>query len=101
MLGRLEAAGVVARADPSTDALLGFELVESGTCWRSSPKKFWRIALALRELWSLENVGALVLKSAAPSDKQCLCLDYDVNFTVFSQFAHLFVTRFGERVGRV
>ena len=49
MLRRLETAGVVARAEPSSDALLGFDLVESGTCWRPSPKKFWRIALAIRE----------------------------------------------------
>ena len=50
MLGRWEAAGVVARVEPSTDALLGFECVESGTCWRPCPKKFWCVALALREL---------------------------------------------------
>ena len=42
--------GVVARAEPSSDALLGFELIDSGTCWRPSPKKLWRIALALWEL---------------------------------------------------
>ena len=50
MLGRLETVDVVARAEPSSDALLGFEIVDSGTCWRPSPKKFWRIALAIREL---------------------------------------------------
>ena len=50
MLRRLETAGVVASAKPSSDALLGVELVESGTCWRPSPMKFWRTALALREL---------------------------------------------------
>ena len=32
----------------------------------------------------LAKVVALVLKSAAPSDTQCLCSDYNVNFTVFS-----------------
>ena len=41
---------------------------------------------ALRRLfgsWLLGDVVAPVLKSAALSDTQCLCLDYDVNFTVF------------------
>ena len=41
------------QAERSSDALLGFELDESGTCWRPSPWKFWRGALALRELASV------------------------------------------------
>ena len=50
MMGRLGAAGVVARVELPTGALVGFQLVESETCWRPTPKKFWCIALALREL---------------------------------------------------
>ena len=34
--------------------------------------------------WSLADVVALVLRSAALSGMQCLCLDHDVNFTAFS-----------------
>ena len=41
---------MVARAEPSSNALPDFELNDSGMCWPLSPKKFWRIALALREL---------------------------------------------------
>ena len=59
MLGRLETAGVVARANPIRCAAG----VDSETCWRPSPKKFWRIAMAIRPL---ADVVALVLKSAAP-----------------------------------
>ena len=50
MLERPETAGVAARTEPSSDALMGFELTDSGTCWQPSPKKLWRIPLALREL---------------------------------------------------
>ena len=67
--------------EPSTDALLGFELVGSGTylprilacCTGSARAGLWQMS------------SDLVLKSAAPSDTQCLCSDYDVNFTVFSR----------------
>ena len=44
MLGLLETAGVVARAEPSSDLPLGFELTDSGTCWhfpRSSGVSPW------------------------------------------------------------
>ena len=84
MLRRLQTACVVTRVEPSSDALLGFELVESGTCWRPSPKKFWRAALALRELTFGRCRRTGTLKSAAPSGTQCLCSDYDVNFALFS-----------------
>ena len=50
MLERLEAGRVVARVDSSSDAQLGFELADSGTCWWPSPKKFQCVALALQEL---------------------------------------------------
>ena len=67
MLRRLETAGVVARAEPSSDALLGFELVESGTCWRPTPKNSG-VLLWLFESWPVANVVARVLKSTTPSD---------------------------------
>ena len=34
--------------------------------------------------WPLADVVALVLRSAAFSGMQCLCLDFDVNLTAFS-----------------
>ena len=76
MLGRLETVGVVARVEPRTRC---WDLnAVSGTCWRPSPRTFWRVALALQEL-TLADVVAATL-----SGMQCLCLDYDVNFTAFS-----------------
>ena len=63
--------------EPSSDALLGLERAGSGTCCRPSPKKFWRIAMALREL----AFGRCRRTGTQPSDTQCLWLDHDVNFT--------------------
>ena len=80
MLRRLQTAGVVARTEKSSDALLGVELVESGTCWRPSPKKFWRIALAFREL-AFGRCRRADTQISRPSGTQCLCSDCDVMFS--------------------
>ena len=74
VLERLEIAGEVAMAEPSSDALWGFELSDSGTRWRPSSKKFWRLALALRE----RAFGR------APGHAMSLCLDHGVSFTACS-----------------
>ena len=92
MLRPLEAAGV-ARVEPSTDALLGFEVAESGTCWRPS---HW-----LFESWPLVNVVALALKSAVPSDAQRnISVRITTCFCSIFQYAARFATHFEGRVGR-
>ena len=100
MLERLETAGVAARVEPSSDALLGFELADSGTCWRPSPKKFWRIALALWELaiGRCRRTGTQINR-ALGNAMSLFGLRREL-YNVF-QYAYQFVTHFEGRVGRV
>eukprot|EP00959_Pyramimonas_sp_CCMP1952_P466036 9489324-Pyramimonas_sp.AAC.1 len=50
MLGAVSAAGVDASPEPAGAPLLGFELDSTGTQWRPTARKFWKVALALRAL---------------------------------------------------
>ncbi|CAK0855849.1 unnamed protein product, partial [Prorocentrum cordatum] len=50
MLGAVAAAGVDAAPEPAGAPLLGFELDPTGTQWRPTARKFWKVALALRTL---------------------------------------------------
>ncbi|CAK0899549.1 unnamed protein product, partial [Prorocentrum cordatum] len=50
MLGAVAAAGVDASPEPAGAPLLGFELDSTGTQWRPTARKFWKVALALRTL---------------------------------------------------
>ena len=83
MLGRRETAAVAARVEPSSDALQGFELTDSGICWRPPPKTFLLLALALRELafGRCRRTGTQIHHAFGPP---CLCLDYDVSCTACS-----------------
>ena len=100
MLEWLDAPGVVARVEPSTDALLVFELVESRTCWRPSPKKFWRITLALRKLafGKGRRTGAQI-SCALGHAMSVFGLRRELDS--FFQYAYPIVAHFEGRVGRV
>ena len=91
---------MVATAGPSSDALLGFELVESGTCWRPSPKKFRRIAPALRELafGKCRHTGSEISRALG----HAMSL-FGLRRELYSVFPVCiqFVTQCGGRVGRV
>ena len=90
---------VVARVEPSSDALLGFELADSGTCWWPSPKKFWRIALAPRELafGRCRRTGSQINRALGHA-MSLFGLRREL-YSVF-QRACQFVIRFEGRVGR-
>ena len=76
MLGRLETVDVVARAEPSSDALLGFEIVDSRTCWRRLPRSSGVSRWLIRELAfdTCRRMSTQIRRALG----QCLCSDYDV-----------------------
>ena len=80
--------------------LLGFELADPGTCWRPSPKKFWRVALALRELafGRCRRTGTQINRALRHSIS-VFGLRREL-YSVF-QYAYQFVTHFEGRVGIV
>ena len=92
---------MVARAEPSSDALLGFELVESGTCWlaitqeilayRSGSSRaglWWQMS----SHWDSDQPRPQARNVSVRSRRELLS---------FFQYAFQFVTLFGGRVGRV
>ena len=64
MLGRLETAGVVARAEPSSDALLV-----------GRPPRISHVSRRPSGSWRMTGVVPLLLRSTAPLGMPCLCLD--------------------------